>query len=327
MQSGWKQRIKTVLDRIGMFREFYQDYRAYKKWNYHNPKVHTRGAQEAKILRHTHMIEKGLSLSAPRKGFGTEKIRELLGMLDEYISLGFPTDGVPFVNAVCVLHQYVAFQNTLGFENAELNQRLETLRPYVDEAFTAGVLPMNLETLKQQIHGDFPTFFASRHSVRQFSERKIDVTDVKKAVALARKAPTACNRQACKVYFYSDPNTNQELGKLIAGNTGFDGEVQNYLVITADISAFYDTFERNQLYVEAGIFGLSLVQALHYYGIASCILQNGEYVKKNRKFKEICGNIPENEKIALFVAIGYYKDSFHYAVSHRKNTDDILTIS
>lgn len=63
--------------------------------------------------------------------------------------------------------------------------------------------------------------------------------------------------------------TNDALGELIAGNTGFQQEVPNYLVVTADVSAFYDTFERNQVYVEAGLFSMALVEALHYYGIGS----------------------------------------------------------
>ena len=57
--------------------------------------------------------------------------------------------------------------------------------------------------------------------------------------------------------------------------------------------------------------------------IGSCILQNGEYYKKNKKFKEICKNIPENERIILFVATGYYKNEFSYAMSLRKNVEDV----
>ena len=126
--------------------------------------------------------------------------------------------------------------------------------------------------------------------------------------------------------WYKDKETNDALGDLIAGNTGFQQEVQNYLVVTADVSAFYDTFERNQVYVEAGLFSMALVEALHYYGIGSCVLQNGEYYKKNRKFKDICKNIPENERIILFVAVGYYKEEFSYAVSLRKNVEDVFVV-
>lgn len=84
-------------------------------------------------------------------------------------------------------------------------------------------------------------------------------------------ASSACKRQSCEVYFYKNKGTNRKIGELIAGNTGFDDEVQNYRVITSEISAFYDEFERNQVYVDGGIFAMALVEALHHYVILGCI--------------------------------------------------------
>lgn len=307
-----------------MILEFVNDYKTYNKWNYNNSKIHSQNALEAKILRQTHMIEKGLSLSEPRKGFGQEKISELFIMLDEYINSGFDVEAVPFQNALNVLDCYVEFQNKLGYTNEDLNKKLESYKEQRAESFSAGIEHTTLEDMKREMSVDFPHFYNSRHSLRQFADRKIDPEDIKKAVLLAQKSPSACNRQASKVYFYSDEETNRKIGELIAGNTGFEKEVKNYLVVTGDLSAFYDAFERNQLYVEGGMFALSLVEALHYYGIASCVLQNGELRYKNKAFKEICSNIPENERILLFIAIGYYKDEFNYAVSKRKKLNDVL---
>jgi len=319
-----KHWIRVRIDRMKMFFEFYHDYKDYKRWNYNNPKVKTLGAQEAKILRQTHIIEKGLSLSSPRKGFGKAKIDVLFSMLDEYVSLGFDTTNVPFQNALLVLEEYIEYQKKLDYEDPEIEKRLENYKQYKTADFDSGILRGTAEDIKKMANRPYPEFFRSRHSMRQFSNKEIDFEDIKKAVALAQKAPTACNRQASRVYYYDDEDTNKALGYLIAGNTGFEEEVKKYLVITADMSAFYDSFERNQIYVEAGLFAMALMEALHYYGIASCALQNGEYYKKNLKFKEICKNIPENEKIILFIAIGYYKDEFNYAVSKRKDLEKIL---
>lgn len=324
MGNKYKKKVKFFLDHLRMLKEFYLDYRDYRRWNYNNPKVKSLCAHEFKILRQTHIIEKGLSLSIPRKGFGQTNINVLFKMLDEYLSMRFPVDNLPFQNAICVLNQYVIFQRGIGYENTEINNKLAGFQQYIVNCFKTGIGHTTLDELRRQINGNYPEFFHCRHSMRQFSSRKINLDDIKKAVKLAIKAPTACNRQACRVYFYENNETNIELGKIIDGNTGFDNEIKNYLVITADISAFYDTFERNQIYIEAGIFAMSLIQALHYYSIGSCVLQNGEYYKKNLKIKHICGNIPKNEKIALFIAIGYYKDEFSYAVSKRKNVEDVL---
>ena len=269
-------------------------------------------------------MEKGLSLSNPRRGFGQTKIDALFSMLDEYISLGFDTSNIPFQNAILVLNEYVRIQKSMDYQNPEMEVKLEKYQKYLEEGFESGINTGTWNEVEQTLQNSFPDFFCNRHSMRQFSDREIDIRDIEKAVKVAQKAPTACNRQASRVYYYDDNETNRKLGELIAGNTGFADEVQKYLVITADMSSFYDSFERNQIYVEGGIFAMALIEALHYYGIASCALQNGEFYKRNLKFKKICGNIPANEKIILFIAIGYYKNEFNYAVSKRKDLNKVL---
>lgn len=310
-----------------MIYEFICDYCNYNRWNYNNPRVVTRAAQESKILRQTHMVEKGMSLSSPRKGFGQPKIKTLFEMLDSYLKQGYPSDGMPFQDALCVLNEYVKMQKELGYENSDMEKKLKEYDSLRLTNLTAGICKDTRENLMAQTNKQFPEFFCSRHSMRQFDDRRVKTEDVRSAMRIAQRAPTACNRQATKVYMYTDEETNKELGKLIAGNTGFDEEVKNYLVVTADVSAFYDSFERNQMYVEAGLFSMALVEALHYNGIGSCILQNGEYNKRNKKFKNICKNIPDSERIILFVAIGYYKESFSYALSLRKDVDEVFIIS
>lgn len=319
-------KAKTAIDHFTMIVEFYHDYRHYKKWNYNNRRVHTKASQESKILRQTHIIEKGMSLANPRKGFGQAKISVLFDMMDEYLTRNYPIEGIPFQNAINALNEYALMQKSMGYENQEMIRRLDKYQQYLVTNDSAGIKTDTRDNIMRLAHESYPDFFNSRHSMRQFRDQGVSSNDVRDAVKLAQKAPTACNRQASHVYMYSDERINHELGELIAGNTGFDNnEVKNYLVITADVSAFYDAFERNQIYVEAGIFTLALVEALHYYGIASCILQNGEFYRKNKKFKKICKNIPDNERIITFIAVGYYKDEFTYAVSTRKKVEDVFT--
>lgn len=308
--------------------EFHNDCKEYKRWNYNNPKVRTKNAFEAKMLRQAHILEKGMSLSHPRDRFGTGKASELLDYIDAYEAEGYSVrDSAAVQNCLGVLDAYLRFHRERGFIPEEITKKFERLKPFVPDASEPfGIRSISKEQLRFQAYGGFPDFFQSRHSVRQFSNQKVSEEDLQKAVQLAMRAPSACNRQSCKVYYYSEDKINRELGNLIAGNTGFESDVQNYLVITSDMSAFYDVFERNQVYVDGGIFTMALIEALHYYGIASCVLQNGEFKQKNESFKKICGNIPANEKIILFIAIGYYKDIVTFATSHRKELKDVLII-
>lgn len=322
-----KNQKRWAVSKYNLWKAYHSDYEEYKRWQYHNPCVKTQNALEAKILRQTHVIEKGMSLSHPKEKFGVQRASDLLDFIDEFSECGYKIeDSVPVLNALGVLKAYLVYHEEHGFKPENVVKKFEKYSKYLLQNEKYGIVKVSKSELEKQIQGLFPEFFMSRHSVRQFSEKPIDVLDIEKAVRLAMKAPSACNRQSCKAYFYRDRALNKELGELIAGNTGFDTEVQNYIVVTSDMSAFYDPFERNQVYVDGGIFTMALVEALHYYGIASCILQNGEYKERNKKFKTICKNIPENEKIILFIAIGYYKDNFTYAVSHRKNLEDVLII-
>lgn len=308
-------------------KEYKHDCNEYIKYNYNNPDIKTKNALEAKILRQAHIIEKGMSLSYPRPGFGVEKAKKLLIYISEYVSNGFPiSESIAVQNSIGVIKSYIEYHKKKGFVPDEVIRLFNNLDFKISDNRNYGINYTTKSEIDNAVHSEFPEFFSSRHSIRQFADKNIVIEDLEKAVMLAMKAPSACNRQSCKVYFYQDKLKNDRIGELIAGNTGFDNEVKNYLVVTSDISAFYDEFERNQIYVDAGIFTMALTQSLHYYGIASCILQNGEFSDKDRKLRNICGNIPKNEKIVLFLAIGYYKDEFAYAISNRKNLSDILKI-
>lgn len=314
-----KHKIKIIV-------EYCFDCKDYLKFNYNRHGLHSKNALEAKILRQAHVIEKGMSLSHPRYGFGLDKAKTLLNYIREFELHGYKiNDSVAVKNSLKVVGAYIDFQLKRDFNPSEVIAEYNKLSEN-ENTERYGIVKTTLEAQQKEANSNFEIFFKSRHSVRQFKDIPIKIEDLKKAVNLAMYCPSACNRQSCKVYFYHDKNINEKLSELIAGNTGFEKEAANYLVVTSDISAFYDDFERNQMYVDGGIFALALAEALHYYGIANCILQNGEFHKKNKKFHEICRNIPENEKIILFIAIGYYKDEYSYASSHRKILDDVLKI-
>lgn len=329
------RKLKTSLKQRYLIKTaFLNDYKEYLKWQYNNPAITSKNAYEAKILRQTHIIEKGMSLSAPRERFGVEKACELIDFMMEYVDIGYKVEESSVVkNAIGVVEAYLAFHSKRDFFPEEVIQRYNQLfeKVFIEklqyEEGTYGIKYTTRDDVEESAKGDFLRFFNSRHSIRQFSDTLVTNDEIRKAVELAMKAPSACNRQTCKVYAYDQKEINQQLGELIAGNTGFDKEVQKYLVVTSDLSGFYNAFERNQIYVDGGIFALALTQSLHYYGIASCILQNGEYKERNQKIKEICKNIPQNEKIILFIAIGHYKEEFSYASSHRKELDEVLKIS
>ena len=52
-----KKFIRGIITKINIGIAYINDYKEYSKWQYNNPRVNTKNALEARILRQTHEIE------------------------------------------------------------------------------------------------------------------------------------------------------------------------------------------------------------------------------------------------------------------------------
>jgi len=82
------------------------------------------------------------------------------------------------------------------------------------------------------------------------------------------------------------------------GNRGFGHLGSAVLVFTTDLSVFQDTYERNEMYLNSGMFSMSLMYALHNHEIGSCALNWSVPISKDLALKKLL-NIPSCEKITL----------------------------
>lgn len=317
--------FNSMMQSIVNFVNFFRDFKQYNKYNY-GGKNTSFEALQGKIYRQTHIIEKGMSLSEPRKGFGKDKIRELLQFLKDFDERGYLKTSAVFLNAINVLDRYVKFQEKMDYNDENIDKIrlfLNNYSEYIDIDSLYGVMEMTKEQMIEMTHKDFLSFVDSRHSMRQFSNDKVDIEAVKKAIKIAMRAPSECNRQSVKVYLLNSKEKKKQLDEIISGNTGFSYEVCNYLIITSDVSSYTMSYERNQMYVDGALFSMMLMLGLHYYEIGSCALQHSETKEKNEMVKKIA-QIPDNEVVVMYIAYGKYKDKFNVAVSKRKNLSDVL---
>ena len=67
---------------------------------------------------------------------------------------------------------------------------------------------------------------------------------------------------------------------------------------------------------------MNLVNAMHSLGIGSCFCQFGNSTKQEEQMKKLL-NIPENERIAVIIACGYYVDECTIPYSPRKKIEDV----
>ena len=172
-------------------------------------------------------------------------------------------------------------------------------------------------------HGEVERIFRTRHSVRQFKKDPVPEILIEKAVSLAQTAPSACNRQAVRVYVMDSMKFLQSYKQNLQGVGGFIDNSDKVILITGKISA-YEEDEYKQFIVSAGIFTGYLTLSLHALGVGACVVQRS--LRPNEAWKDFCkqNSIPLDEQIIDLIVIGQMKEETLVPVSKRFETKDIL---
>lgn len=301
----WRK-LKLVRLSAGLVSDHLYDLIRYLSWSHGADRDRTRAQAEYAIYKSYHGVEKGLSLSEPRPNFGVEKITRLTEKLSDFCTR-FDPAGVPA--AVSALQSYRAFNASHGVTNPALEAYLVD-QP--DDA-TGGVTSTSRDEIAAAVAGVGPDFFSSRHSVRQYDPRPVDMNLIRQAVDMARKTPSVCNRQGPRVHVFEHA---QQALDWQPGNKGFGHMASRGLVVTADLQAFSGPGERNQPFVDGGMFAMSLLYALHAIGLGACPLAWSARPDIDRKMRRALG-IPDSEAVIMMISVGHLPETLKVAKSHR----------
>ncbi|WP_165225712.1 nitroreductase family protein [Affinirhizobium pseudoryzae] len=276
-----------------------------------------------KILIEAHALEKGLSLANPRSLFGVAKIRFLMKAVERY-DLSFSR--LPAEKVCGIFHTYLEMHRALGVENPLLDEMAAFLDRY--EKTNAISPDGGLRRLEEEAYDAFPDaarLLVSRHSNRMFAEDFLPRADVEQIVRIAQSAPSQCNRQSAKAYFFQNREDIDRLLKLQAGSAGFSGGVNNLFVITSDLAAWGGAQQRNQAYVDGALFAMNVMLACHAMEVASCPLNLAVTHKVEKSIKQV-GGIGLDERLIMMIAVGrpVSRNKLKVARSPRRPLHEIL---
>lgn len=269
-----------------------------------------------------HEIEKGLSLPAPRKGFGAEKIDDLTALMREYLGRYGKDD---FIRApASTLAAYARFNEAQGLSEYPRRDKLEAMLRELGEApeFTmGGVVRVSSDHIAEVTDPVRDEFFLRRYSIRQFSGKPVERADIDAAVTIALKSPAVCNRQDGYVHVVEDKQLIKKMTDMHGGARGFADQIDKLLVITNKLSNFWECGERNQCWIDGGLFAMSLILGLHARGIGSCCLNWSKRAEDDKAMRSLLG-LPDSEVIIMLLAVGSIPEQLNVAYSYRKPLDE-----
>lgn len=278
-----------------------------------------------RMFAKAHSIEKGLALPDVRLGFGKDALVELGLRLHEFEARGLPLDHPAYLKGRAAISAYIQHHRKLG---TEIDPQLSFLRAFeLDNILpqAGGILALTKQQLREAASANFLNFSRSRHSIRSFSEEPVSLYLLQRAVEIAQSAPSVCNRQGARVHIIENENARQSALRIQGGNRGFGERTPALLVVTESLSIFRDSKERNQAFVDGGLFSMSLLYALHFLGLGACPLNWSAEAQKDLALRRVLA-IPEEEAIIMLVAVGGLRDEFAVAASPRRNLTEIIRI-
>lgn len=289
-------------------------YKLFEKYSFADRQCVSPIQFEASITRLYHTIEKGLAYKDYRAGFGKNNIKDLIISLEQYSYQGYDTSTFFYETALSCLNAYVKKNKEHGIEDVELEERIQKLPGKANEF--GGTIVISAPEHPERL--TYEQLLKSRHSIRHFSNKPVDIDILKEAIKLAQYTPSACNRQGWKTRIVAN---KEKLKSVLAnqnGNRGFGQEFDKLLVITADLRAQQKSREIFEAFIDGGMYAENILNSLYAKGIGSVPLSAALTPEQERNVRATIG-LDEAEVLIMFVGVGNYpEEEFLTTRSERK---------
>ncbi len=277
-------------------------------------------SDEAQMLLLCHALEKGMGIPNVRKGYGKEKAKTLIAMLKEAQNKG-NTEQFYFQESLSILAAYFEYQQS---NNVDVSDLLISAQPLLKDfkyEYKGGFETFSSIEFKSGMSFDFESFTKSRHSMRSYSSDAVTKEEITRAISIAKRAPSACNRQPWKFYTSLSKQEADKIRNCVPKQNFLDG-VPYFGIVTVKHNMFAE-HESYQWFVNGGIFTGFLVLAFHQVGLGSCIFQYPVMYEKGRELRTIL-SIPSNETIVAAIGFGHYPEQAKCICADRKRNEEII---
>lgn len=318
------KRIKVLYNTVVFFKcakSYLIDFIRYNKYCMKSANSH--GDYSFNVMLDCHAIEKGLCHEQPRY-FGQEKVQQLISYVDADDSSLSDFERRLAVGAV---RAWVEFCERNGFSQREFFSQAKLFVSQHESLASAEVGTRVYEHgfCSRSDREIFDGVVLSRHSSRRYDNRDVGEAVILDCMKHFVAAPSACNRQMCKVYWVKNSEAVGFLEGHLKGLACFDVSRANFLIVTYAVSSLGYPGERHQGYLNAGLASMNLVNALHSRGIGSTFIEWSNDEKESERLRCLC-DLPKGEEIAVVISCGYYLPSEMGPASARRPIEEMLRV-
>lgn len=314
--------IKALLNLLATPVEYIFDtFRAFR-WSKASPLCPDNKRLHYDILLLAHTVEKGLSVSNPRKNFGVEKIRKLLKLLADYDDRW---DKFPLEKSYGCLLSYINWHNKINHDLGSFGYEIQV---FIERCYLLGIEPKGgIKEISNELISPCESLeraLLNRFSCRRYTPEVVAPQIIDRIANVALRTPSQCNRQSSRVHYFSDKKVIDSLLKLQGGAEGFKESVFNLFVVTSEMSAWSGVKARSQAYVDGSLTAMQVLNACQALGLGACPLNLA--VTNSRELR-ICeaGNISKGDRLIMMIAFGYpEKVNLVVARSERMLPESIL---
>lgn len=317
--------IRLLINYLRFLANYFYDLNRFRENSGTINEFKSQSIHEARLIFHYHQLEKGLSLKEPRVGFGVKKAEAFIKVLLDYLN----KYGIDKTSTVClnVLSEYMKFQKENNFSKTDLYSKIEKLMldyPInINEGGTKLVSKQEIYLNSRKFN--FEDFTNSRYSIRNFAPGNVDLSLIEEAIRIAQKTPSVCNRQPWKVHVYEEKTMIKKVLEYQNGHRGFSEGIDKLILVTSDLNSFFGVGERNQAFIDGGMFSMSLVYGLHSLGVGTCCLNCSINYQTDKKLRDVA-QIGKSEAIIMMIAVGNIPDELRVASSPRKELETVFAI-
>ena len=277
----------------------------------------------ANIILLGHILEKSLSNDKFELGRSFTNLRYIADVLKTYDRKGYDKSELGYQSAIATVRKVYEIHKNTKYVKEVTNILSYSLREIQNsQSNTGGVEVISNVSKKQNKKKNFEELSENRYSVRAFSDEPVEPSAIEKIVHISAKTPSVCNRQASRVRIIYDKKIIAKILEVQGGMAGYSTP-PCLMLITVDDSSFLGAHERNQGFIDGGLYAMSILYSMEYEGLAACPL-NCMFLEDKEKTIRGLLNIPETEKLIMFIACGHFKESNYVCKSFRYPAEHFL---